>query len=70
MRVRSVSTLLLIIAILLVLAVGTNIFVDGIDHPLSFFASIVATTLIAGISATLIIEKIDAKVFASTNRRY
>lgn len=62
MRVRSVSSLLLIVAILLIMAVLTEVFVDGLLQPMSLFKYLLVTALGTGVIASVIIEKINAKI--------
>ena len=61
MRVKSFSSLFIIMAILFVIAVAAEVFVRDL-RPSSLFEYLIISTLITGIFASAIIEKIDAKI--------
>jgi len=64
MRVQPLTSLFIIMAILFVMAVASEVFVDDIMKPSSLFGYLIITTLITGILATVIVEKVNAKILA------
>ena len=64
MRVRSVATLYLVLAILFAMAVATEAFVEDIVRPPTLFGYLIISTLVGGLITTVISEKLDAKILA------
>ena len=62
MRVQSLASLFVVVAILFIMAVAAEVFVDGFMKPSSLFGYLIITTLVAGVLASVIVEKINAKV--------
>ena len=62
MLVKSVASLFIVTAILFVFAVGSEIFIDDFMKPRTLFGYLIVSTLITGIVASVVIEKIDAKI--------
>jgi phage-related holin len=62
MRVQSVASLFVVVAILFIMAVAAEVFVGGFMQPSSLFSYLIVTTLITGVLASVIIQKIDAKL--------
>jgi hypothetical protein len=62
MRVRSVATLYLVFAILFVVAVATEIFVQDTVRPAGLFGYLAISTLISGAITTAITERLDAHI--------
>jgi hypothetical protein len=62
MRVRSAATLYLVVAILFIIAVATEVFIVDLMHPMSTFSYFVLTTLLSGVLASIVVERIDAKL--------
>lgn len=51
MRLRSLSALLLVVAVCFVLAVAAEVFVDDFVRPRSLFAYLLASTLVTALAA-------------------
>lgn len=64
MRKRSISSLLIIISILLIVAVITEIVLDDIVEPKTLFGVILFNALVSGVIASIIIEKLDARILS------
>lgn len=64
MRVRSLSSLFLVVAILFIMAVAAEVFVDDVMKPTSVFGVLAVTTLTTGVLASVITEKIDARILS------
>ena len=62
MRARSLASLLITVAILFVMAVAAEVFVDDFMKPSSLFGYLFVTTLITGVLTTMIFEKINTKI--------
>lgn len=62
MRVKSLASLFIVTAILFVMAVAAEVFVDDLMKPSSLFGYLIVTTLITGVLASAIVEKLDAKI--------
>ena len=62
MKVQSVASLYLVIAVLLVMAVVTEVFVDDVARPRTVFGYLLISTLVSGIVTTVVLEKLDAHV--------
>lgn len=62
MRVQSLASLFVVMAILFVMAVAAEVFVVDFMKPSSLFGYLIVTTLITGILASAIIEKVNAKI--------
>lgn len=62
MRARAASSLLIVMAILIIMAVVSEVFVDDFLRPSSLFGYLLVSTMATGILATAIVEKIDARI--------
>ena len=62
MRVQSLASLFIVIAILFVMAVAAEVFIDDFMKPSSLFGYLTISTLITGVLATAIVEKINVKI--------
>ncbi len=62
-RARATIGLLIVIAILLIVAVASEIFIRDVLHPHSLFAYLLFTTLLSGLAATAIIERLNVRLF-------
>ena len=62
MRVQSLSSLFIVVAILFIMAVASEVFVDGFMKPSSLFGYLIVTTLITGVLASVIVERVNAKL--------
>ena len=62
MRARSLASLFITVAILFVMAVAAEVFVDDFMKPSSLFGYLLVTTLITGVLTTMIFEKINTKI--------
>ena len=62
MRVRSVATLYLVFAILFVVAVATEIFVEDTLRPVGLFAYLAISTLVSGAITTVVTERLDTQI--------
>jgi hypothetical protein len=62
MRVKSLATLLIVIAILLIMAVTSEVFVNDVMHTNSLFGYLVVSVLIGGLVTTAIFEKMNTKI--------
>jgi hypothetical protein len=62
MRVKSLSSLCLVMAILFVIAVASEIFIEDHMKPSSLFGYLIITTMFSGVLSSVIVEKIDAKI--------
>jgi hypothetical protein len=62
MRVQSLATLFIVMSILFLMAVAAEVFVDGFMKPSSLFGYLIITTMTTGVLASVIIEKINAKI--------
>ena len=65
MRVRTLSSLFVVVAILFIMAVAAQVFVDDLLHPSSVFGYLFVTTLITGVLASAITEKINMRITGS-----
>ena len=62
MHVQSVASLFIVTAVLFIFAVASEVFVDDVMKPRTIFGYLVITTLITGIIASVVVEKINAKI--------
>lgn len=62
MRVQSYATLYLVVAILFVVAVATEAFVDDVMRPTTVFGFLAISTLLSGLTTTVITEKLGAQI--------
>lgn len=62
MHPRSAAALLLVTAILFVIAVATEIFIEDVLRPRTYFGYLLGTTALTGVVASLVIEKSGAKM--------
>lgn len=62
MRVQSFATLYLVMAILFVVAVATEAFVDDVMRPSTVFGFLAISTLISGLTTTIVTEKLNAQI--------
>lgn len=62
MRVQSLASLFVVVAILFIMAVAAEVFVDGFMKPASLFGYLIITTMITGVLASVIVEKINARI--------
>ena len=61
-RLKTVTALYLVVAILFILAVATQVFVTEFLDPSSLFQYTVFMTIISGIISSIIIEQMDVKI--------
>lgn len=59
MRVQTLTALFIVTAILFIMAVAAEVFVDGVLRPSSIFGYLIVTTLISGVCSSVIIGKIN-----------
>lgn len=62
MRVQSIASLFIVVAILFIMAVAAEVIVDDFMKPPSLFSYLIITTMITGVLASVIVEKINAKI--------
>lgn len=62
MKLRTVADLFIVMAILFIMAVAAEVFIDDFLHPQSLFTYLLLTALISGLAATAAVEKLGAKV--------
>lgn len=62
MRVRSLSSLYIVVAILFIMAVAAEVFTIDLLKPASLFASLIITTLATGIFTSAVFEKTNIKI--------
>lgn len=62
MKTKTLATLCIVMAILLVIAVTTELFIDDYMRPSTLFASIVVSTLVSGVVSTIVVEKLNAAI--------
>jgi hypothetical protein len=62
MKVQSVAALVTVMAILFIMAVASEVFIDDFLEPSSMFGYLILTTLISGLTASVVVEKINAKI--------
>jgi len=62
MRVQSLASLFIVTAILFIMAVAAEVFVTGFMKPTSLFGYLIVTTLITGVLASVIVERIDVVI--------
>lgn len=64
MRVRTLSALFVVVAILFIFAVGSKVFVDGFMEPQTLFGYLVFSTLTTGVLASVVVESINSRITA------
>lgn len=62
MSVEAVASLFIIIAVLFIMAVAAEVFVDTVMRPRSLFVTLLASTVVTGIITTITFEKINTRV--------
>jgi hypothetical protein len=62
MRVQSLASLFVVVAILFIIAVAAEVFVDDFMKPSSLFGYLILTTMINGVLASVIVHEINAKI--------
>ena len=63
MKTRWASVILLVTAILFIIAMAAQVVIDDYVHPRSVFVFLIWSTLLSGIVSTVLVEKIDARIF-------
>ena len=62
MRVQTLASFFIVVAILFIVAVASEVFIDGLMKPSSLFGYLVISTMITGVFASVIIQNIDTKI--------
>lgn len=62
MKLRTAANLFIVVAVLFVMAVASEVFIDDFLHPRSLFVYLLLTALISGLTATAVVERLGAKV--------
>lgn len=62
MRVQALASLFVVMAILFIMAVAAEVFVDSFMKPASLFGYLIITTMITGVLASVIVKKINAGI--------
>ena len=62
MRVKSVASLYVVLAILFIMAVAAEVFVDAFVRTSSLFNYLLVTTIVTGVITSAIVEKVNAKI--------
>lgn len=62
MSVRGVATVLIVTAIMFIMAMAAQVFIDDFLKPPGLFGYLILTTLISGVITSVITEKIDARI--------
>ena len=64
MRAQTVATLFIVFSIMFVIAVACEVFMDDLMRPSSLFGSLIFSTLFTGLLASLILEKMNARLLS------
>ena len=62
MSIGSLAAFFLVFAILLVMAIVAEVFTDEIAKPKTLFGYLAISTLVSGITTTIVTEKLGARV--------
>jgi hypothetical protein len=62
MRVQTFAALCVVVSILFIMAVASEVFINGVLHPASAFGYLLLSTTISGVLTSVILAKIDERV--------
>lgn len=61
MSTKTIAALFVVVSILFIMAVAAEVFIDSYMKPSSLFGYLLVTTLLSGVMASVVVEKINSQ---------